>query len=65
MSDVTLTLTINGEPVRLKDVSPTMTLLEYLRDSGRVGTKEVCGDGDCGACTVAIVAEGADGKPYY
>lgn len=65
MSDVTLTLTINGDRVRLKDVSPTMTLLEYLRNSGRVGTKEGCGDGDCGACTVAIVAEGADGKPHY
>ncbi|MBW4469746.1 MAG: xanthine dehydrogenase small subunit [Stenomitos rutilans HA7619-LM2] len=65
MSDVTLTLTINGALVPLKNVSPTMTLLEYLRDSGRVGTKEGCGDGDCGACTVAIVAEGADGKPQY
>lgn len=65
MSDVNLDLTINGANVRLKDVSPTVTLLEYLRSSGRVGTKEGCGDGDCGACTVAIVAEGADGKPHY
>ncbi|WP_245939747.1 xanthine dehydrogenase small subunit [Stenomitos frigidus] len=62
---MTLTLTINGDAVRLKDISPTMTLLEYLRASGRVGTKEGCGDGDCGACTVAIVAEGADGKAHY
>ena len=65
MSDVTLTLTVNGDRVQLKNASPTMTLLEYLRSSGRVGTKEGCGDGDCGACTVAIVAEGADGKPHY
>ncbi|MBD2075081.1 xanthine dehydrogenase small subunit [Phormidium sp. FACHB-592] len=65
MSDVNLDLTINGANVRLKDISPTVTLLEYLRASGRVGTKEGCGDGDCGACTVAIVAEGADGKPHY
>ncbi|HEY9884391.1 MAG TPA: 2Fe-2S iron-sulfur cluster-binding protein, partial [Thermosynechococcaceae cyanobacterium] len=65
MSDVKLDLTINGANVRLKDISPTVTLLEYLRASGRVGTKEGCGDGDCGACTVAIVAEGADGKPHY
>jgi xanthine dehydrogenase small subunit len=42
-----------------------MTLLEYLRSSSRVGTKEGCGDGDCGACTVAIVAEGVDGNPHY
>ena len=63
--NLTLNLTINGAPVRLKSVSPTMTLLEYLRNSDRVGTKEGCGDGDCGACTVAIVGEGADGKPHY
>jgi xanthine dehydrogenase small subunit len=60
-----LILTINGETVRLQDVSPTITLLEYLRQSGRIGTKEGCGDGDCGACTIAIVGEGADGKPHY
>jgi len=65
LSSERLSLNINGETVRLKDVSPTITLLEYLRQSGRIGTKEGCGDGDCGACTVAIVGEGADGKPHY
>lgn len=65
LSSERLILTINGETVRLKDVSPTITLLEYLRQSGRIGTKEGCGDGDCGACTIAIVGEGADGKPHY
>ncbi|MDX2241011.1 MAG: xanthine dehydrogenase small subunit [Leptolyngbyaceae cyanobacterium bins.302] len=60
-----LTLTINGQPVHLTDVSPTMTLLEYLRQSRRIGTKEGCGDGDCGACTVALVSPGVDGKPHY
>jgi xanthine dehydrogenase small subunit len=65
MAETSLNLTINGETVHVKALSPTMTLLEYLRDSGRVGTKEGCGDGDCGACTVAIVATGADGKPHY
>lgn len=63
--DAQLSLVINGEPVSVKDFSPAMTLLEYLRLSGRAGTKEGCGDGDCGACTVAIVGEGADGKPHY
>jgi xanthine dehydrogenase small subunit len=58
-------LTINGKTLRLKNVSPTITLLEYLRQSGRVGTKEGCGDGDCGACTVAIIGVGADGKAHY
>jgi xanthine dehydrogenase small subunit len=65
LSPERLILTVNGETVRLKDVSPTITLLEYLRQSGRIGTKEGCGDGDCGACTVAIIGEGADGKPHY
>lgn len=60
-----LVLTINGEQLRLRDVSPTLTLLEYLRQTGRCGTKEGCGDGDCGACTVAIVGAGADGQPEY
>jgi xanthine dehydrogenase small subunit len=60
-----LTLTINGQVDRLKDISPALTLLEYLRFSGRVGTKEGCADGDCGACTVAILGEGADGNPHY
>ncbi|MGF1567866.1 MAG: xanthine dehydrogenase small subunit [Nodosilinea sp.] len=63
--DMQLNLTINGEPVCLKDVSPATTLLEYLRLSGRAGTKEGCGDGDCGACTVAMIGAGADGQPHY
>ncbi len=63
--ETSLTFSINGETVRLKCVSPTMTLLEYLRQSGRTGTKEGCGDGDCGACTVAVMAAGTDGKAHY
>ncbi|NJP08678.1 MAG: xanthine dehydrogenase small subunit [Leptolyngbyaceae cyanobacterium RU_5_1] len=51
--------------VRLKEVSPTMTLLQYLQQSGQTGTKEGCGDGDCGACTVAVIGQGCDRKPHY
>ncbi len=38
--DAHLTLTINGETLRLKNASPSMTLLEYLRRSGRTGTRK-------------------------
>ncbi|MEM7064638.1 MAG: xanthine dehydrogenase small subunit [Cyanobacteria bacterium P01_B01_bin.77] len=60
-----LHLTINGEPITLENISPTMTLLEYLRHSRRVGTKEGCADGDCGACTIAVLGHRADGTPHY
>ena len=57
--------TLNGRSVRVADVSPNTTLLEYLRDSGLTGSKEGCAEGDCGACSVAIVERGSDGKPTY
>lgn len=65
MQNNTFSLTINNQKVDIQDLSPTLTLLEYLRSSGRVGTKEGCGDGDCGACTVAVIGQGADGQPQY
>lgn len=60
-----LTFTVNGKQLRLQDVPPTRTLLSYLRQQGFVGTKEGCGDGDCGACTVVLIGERADGQPHY
>ena len=60
-----LEFTLNGRAVRIQGISPNTTLLEYLRASGLTGTKEGCAEGDCGACSVAIIEPGTDGKPAY
>jgi xanthine dehydrogenase small subunit len=53
---------MNGELVELADVDPTRTVLQYLReDCVQTGTKEGCAEGDCGACTVVLVALDAAG----
>jgi carbon-monoxide dehydrogenase small subunit len=55
---VTVDLTVNGE-YHQADVEPQATLLEFLRGSLHLtGTKEGCGRGDCGTCTVLV-----DGHP--
>ena len=60
-----LAFRLNGEAVRVDSVSPNTTLLEWLRASGRTGSKEGCAEGDCGACSVAIVDRDARGKRCY
>lgn len=53
-----ITLNVNGREYEFA-AAPNRTLTQALRDDlGLLGTKEGCGVGDCGACTVIM-----DGKP--
>lgn len=53
-----LSVTINGVERELL-CDPRQTLLDVLRDElGLMGTKEGCGNGNCGACTVLV-----EGRP--
>jgi len=56
--DMTIKFTLNGKPTQV-EVPPHWTLLRLLREKlGLTGTKEGCGIGECGACTVLL-----DGNP--
>jgi carbon-monoxide dehydrogenase small subunit len=52
MAKIHVTTTINGSETEFL-CEPNQTLLDVLRDTlGLTGSKEGCGSGDCGACTV-------------
>ena len=54
MSNIHVTAKVNGDNVEFL-CDPRETLLDVLRDRlNLTGTKEGCGTGDCGACTVTI-----------
>ncbi|MBR4139627.1 MAG: (2Fe-2S)-binding protein [Lachnospiraceae bacterium] len=54
---LTIQLKVNGDLHRV-EIEPAETLLHVLRERlGLTGTKEGCGEGDCGACTILV-----DGK---
>ncbi len=54
MSSIHVTSAVNGDPVEFL-CEPEETLLDVLRDRlGMTGTKEGCGTGDCGACSITL-----------
>src|SRR5437867_3491875 len=49
-----INLTVNGRPYEVA-VEPRWTLLETVREQLRLtGSKEGCGTGDCGACSMIV-----------
>jgi len=54
MKNIPVMARVNGDPVEFV-CAPDETLLDVLRDRlGLTGTKEGCGSGDCGACSVTL-----------
>ncbi|NLV87987.1 MAG: (2Fe-2S)-binding protein [Tissierellia bacterium] len=54
---VNINFTVNGKPYEIS-IDENMRLIDVLRDElGLIGTKEGCGEGECGACTIIMDGE--------
>lgn len=59
-----VSFTLNGAPVNVDGVSPSLTLNSWLRSQpGLTGTKKMCGEGGCGCCVVAVSLQSPDWWP--
>jgi len=57
---------LNGELCEVAPGSPTQTVLQYLREDRKlIGTKEGCGEGDCGACTITEAVLRPNGQVHF
>jgi len=64
--DSEIRFVMGGKVKTLTGVVPSMTILRYLREEGmRTGTKEACGEGGCGACTVVLADLDDAGRLRY
>lgn len=72
MFNIKVSINVNGINYT-KEIDPSIRLIDFLRDELKLkGTKEGCGEGECGACTVIVngkainsclmLASSADGK---
>ena len=52
---------IDGSAVDVSEVPVHESILDFLRSSGRTGSKVGCNEGDCGACTILVCEN--DGPP--
>jgi xanthine dehydrogenase small subunit len=55
---------LNNRPISAHGVAVQTTLLDYIRSQGLTGAKEGCAEGECGACTVVLVADRAGRSEY-
>jgi xanthine dehydrogenase small subunit len=58
-------LTLNGHPMRVDDVDPHLSALNWLRRAGYTGTKEGCSEGECGACAIAVMRRNVQGQADF